>query len=104
MTTNQRITIDPDILERCAARLAEVSRGPAQTARHSGSAQLGPRAFGLMNSWMVAPISTVSSESSTLIRTLGEVIGSVGMATEGAADDFGRLEETVIAALESIEL
>ena len=104
MTVNQRITIDPEVLARCAARLAAVSEGLSGAHRTAASARLGANAFGLINSWMVAPITSVATRSGELIGLSGDVIGAVGVATDAAAGDFADLEETVIAALESIDL
>ena len=92
MANNQRIAIDPDVLSRCSDELGRVSVGLENASARVAGATIGSNAFGLMNAWMVPPISTVSSRSAELIALTGEAARTVGIATDDAAAAFANNE------------
>jgi hypothetical protein len=93
---NENITIDPAVLRRCAADLERVADGLGRAAVSINSTPMTARAFGLMNSWVVDPISAVSSQTSQLIDHADRVISTLGTATEEAAKDTEQSEETIL--------
>ncbi|MGV8884538.1 MAG: hypothetical protein ACOH1T_02970 [Microbacteriaceae bacterium] len=102
MADNQRIFIDPDILARTATQLARVAEGLTTAATTATSARISSSALGLMNAWMVSPITSVAQRSSELIQVSSDVTGAVAIATDAAADDFATLEHNVVAVITSM--
>jgi len=102
MVNNQRIAIDPDVLDTCSGELSAVSVGLEDASARIGRAPMSANAFGIINSWMVPPITSVSSRSAELVRVAGEATRTVAMATDGAAADFAANEvaiATIVAEL-----
>lgn len=100
---NQRITIDPDVLERCGEDLARVARRLAESAQRLRGARIGSDGFGRMNAWMVPPIQSVASRSTELARVTGEVCGALGVASKKATRDFETLEDAVLTTIKELD-
>jgi hypothetical protein len=99
MTGHQKITIDGATLRRCGSDLARVADGLADTSARIAGSSIASDAFGIMNSWMVDPIRTVSDRSTELVSTSGAVTSAVGKAAGSAADDFDELEQAIVTTV-----
>ena len=95
--------MDPAVLRRCAADLNRVAEGLGAASKSIAGAKISSDAFGKMNSWMVDPITTVSSRSADLINDSGKVSAAIGKAADGSAGDFDRAEEMVISTITDIQ-
>ena len=95
--------MDPAVLRRCAADLNRVAEGLSAASSSIAGAKISSNAFGMMNSWMVDPITTVSAKSKTLIEDSGKVSAAIGKAADGSAGDFDRAEEMVISTITDIQ-
>ena len=97
------IAVDRDTLDRSAAVLRQTADGLAAVSAAITDAPIGPAAFGAMNSWMIAPILTVSSTSAEHLRISGNVVGALAAATDEAAADFETTESDVQAWVKALD-
>jgi hypothetical protein len=100
---SEQIVIDHDVLLRSAATLRRATAELAAASAAISAAPLSGGAFGLMNSWMVAPVHAVSSNSAEHLRVSSGVVEVVASATEAAADDFARNEDEVLRWVEKLD-
>jgi hypothetical protein len=99
---NTQIEIDPDVLRRCGSDLGQVAQQVKDVAADLGRSPLNAGAFGLMNAWMVPPISGLASHSTDLITVTGDVTAAVGGAALAAAQDFEETESAAIRAIDAL--
>ena len=100
---DEQIAIDHEILLRSAETLRRTAESLVGVSQAIASAPLGANAFGLMNSWMLAPIAAVTSNSAEHVRASGNVVEIIGTATELAAHDFERTEEDVLLWITALD-
>jgi len=102
MTGNQKITIDGATLRRCGSDLARIADSLGDASQRVSGSSISSNAFGIMNSWMVDPILSVSHRSTELISASGTVTAAVGSAADAAADDFDEIEQAIVTAVSDL--
>lgn len=103
MSINQQISIDPAVLRRCGSDLKRVANGLGGASKRIAGATISGDAFGIINKWMVTPITTVADQSTSLIEVTDKVTSAVGTAADGSADDFEATEQAIISAVSGLE-
>lgn len=102
MAVKPDIDINHDVFVNTAKILREVADGLSATARRAGSRELAPSSFGLMNSWMVSPITSVAARSADLITSSSSVVAATANATDAAARDWSLAEQSMIDAINAV--
>jgi hypothetical protein len=99
MSGNRKITIDGAVLRRSGSDLTRIADGLGEASARISGAPMSSTAFGAMNSWMVDPITSVSTRSTRLISASGEVTESVAKAAKESAGDFEALEQAIVTSV-----
>jgi hypothetical protein len=100
---DELISVDRDVLARSAAVLLRTAEGLAAVSHAIVNTPIGGTAFGTINSWMVAPIAAVSSNSAEHLRISGNVVEALASATDDAANDFETTENEVQAWVKQLD-
>lgn len=99
-----RIEIDSEALERASRDLADAGGRLAAAAAEAGGVTVSSRALGSMNSYLGGPVSLAARHTTGMLRTVGDVVGALGVAAQAAADDFADYESGVSLALSEADV
>ncbi|REC98258.1 excreted virulence factor EspC (type VII ESX diderm) [Microbacterium sp. AG157] len=97
------IRVDVELLHQHAGLVDQLASDAAQALSAVQSVNLSGGAFGLLCSWMVPPVSSVSQAVGSAIQQGGDAIERSASQLRDAAGDFQRYEESVVDVVRSLE-